>query len=73
MFSDEKDGALDRQRKLDFFNVKRAALAVGQHTREFFVSHTEELINMADMRITLTSDGVRVTRDEYRVGDSEAA
>lgn len=53
LFADEVDGAMDPGRKMEFFGVKREALKIGRHSREFFISQTPELIEMADARIVL--------------------
>ena len=58
IFSDEKDGAMSPDRKLEFFAVKLAALEVGHHTREFFISQTEDLIDMAAARIEMLPGGI---------------
>jgi exonuclease SbcC len=60
LFSDEKDGALSPDRKMEFFAVKRAALEIGHHTREFFITQTVELIDMADARIEMLPGRVLV-------------
>lgn len=61
LYSDEKDGALDPDRKLEFLAVKRRALELGTHTREFFISHTPELVDQADARIVLARGGVSIS------------
>lgn len=58
MFSDERDGALDSERRRDFMAVKRKALEVGSHQREYFISHSPELVDMADARILVQRGGV---------------
>lgn len=60
LFSDEKDGALDPKRKLEFLAVKRRALELGTHEREFFISHTPDLVEQADARIMLARGGVTI-------------
>jgi exonuclease SbcC len=60
LFSDEKDGALDPQRKLEFLAVKRRALELGTHDQEFFISHTPDLVEQADARIVLARGGVSI-------------
>lgn len=60
LFSDEKDGALDDGRKTEFFRVKRRAMEIGHHTREFFISQTPELVEMANARILLEKGRVTV-------------
>ena len=61
LFSDEKDGMLDSDKKAEFFAVKREALKLGTHTREFFITQTPELVDMADGRIVLSPGKVEVS------------
>ena len=58
IFSDEKDGAMSPDRKAEFFAVKRAALAIGHHTREFFITQTSDLVDSADARIEMRPGGI---------------
>ena len=60
LFSDEKDGALDVQRKVEFLAVKRRAMDLGTHQREFFITQTADLVDMADGRIQLSPGKVEV-------------
>ncbi|SFV17821.1 hypothetical protein [Pseudoduganella namucuonensis] len=53
LFSDEADGAFDAQHKRRFMEMKREVLRVGGYAREFFISHTPELAEMADRVIDL--------------------
>lgn len=48
LFSDEADGALDAERKRNFMLMKRRVLQRGGYHREYFISHTPELCEMAD-------------------------
>lgn len=48
LFTDEADGALDPDRKRRFMHMKREVLKLGGYTREYFVSQTPELWEMAD-------------------------
>lgn len=48
LFSDEADGALDEARKRQFMQMKRAVLKRGGYQREYYISHTPELWEMAD-------------------------
>ena len=48
LFTDEKDGALDVERKREFFSMKRKVLAIGGYKREFFISQSPEIQAMAD-------------------------
>jgi exonuclease SbcC len=55
LFCDEADGALDSERKRMFMQMKREVLRLGGYTREFFVSQTPELTQMADVVIDLAA------------------
>ncbi len=55
LFSDEADGALDPDKKLQFMRMKREVLKLGGYVREFFVSQSPELWAMADARIELAT------------------
>ncbi|MFL9937040.1 SMC family ATPase, partial [Paraburkholderia sp. RL18-103-BIB-C] len=48
LFSDESDGPLDPQRKLQFMRMKREVLRQGGYQREFFISQTPDLVSEAD-------------------------
>ncbi|WP_321794768.1 SMC family ATPase [Caballeronia sp. J97] len=48
LFSDESDGPLDPQRKVQFMSMKREVLRQGGYQREFFISQTPELVAEAD-------------------------
>lgn len=53
LFTDETDGALDPQAKRTFMQMKRAVLKQGGYGREFFITHTPELWEMADYKIMM--------------------
>jgi exonuclease SbcC len=53
LFCDEADGALDSERKRMFMQMKREVLRRGGYAREYFVSQTPELTQMADVVIDL--------------------
>ena len=53
LFSDEADGPLDADRKRMFMAMKREVLRLGGYGREFFISQTPELTEMADAVIDL--------------------
>ena len=53
LFCDEADGALDSERKRMFMQMKREVLRLGGYAREFFVSQTPELTQMADVVVDL--------------------
>ena len=48
LFSDESDGPLDPERKLQFMRMKREVLRQGGYQREFFISQTPDLVAEAD-------------------------
>jgi exonuclease SbcC len=48
LFSDESDGPLDEQRKVQFMRMKREVLRQGGYQREFFISQTPDLVALAD-------------------------
>jgi exonuclease SbcC len=54
LFTDETDGALDPEAKRTFMQMKRAVIKQGGYGREFFITHTPELWEMADYRIMVT-------------------
>lgn len=53
LFSDESDGPLDPQRKLQFMRMKREVLRQGGYEREFFISQTPDLVAEADAVINV--------------------
>lgn len=61
LYSDEKDGALDEARKLEFMRVKREALRVGTHRHEFFITQTQDLMDLADSKIVLAPGGITIS------------
>ena len=54
IFSDELDGALDAENKRMFLNMKREVLRIGKYDKEYFISHTPELWQMADAVIDIS-------------------
>lgn len=54
LFSDESDGALDTEKKIMFVNMKKKVLEIGDYDIEYFISHTPELWQMADMVIDIS-------------------
>ncbi|MEW6343116.1 MAG: SMC family ATPase [Pseudomonadota bacterium] len=48
LFTDESDGPLDPEKKRQFMRMKREVLKQGGLDREFFISHTSELVEEAD-------------------------
>lgn len=57
LFSDEADGPLDEEHKRMFMAMKREVLRLGGYRREFFISQTPTLTEMADAVIDL--DAIR--------------
>ena len=55
LFTDETDGALDLNAKRTFMQMKRAVLKQGGYSREYFITHTPELWEMADHKIMVTT------------------
>lgn len=53
LFADESDGALDPARKVQFMRMKRRILELGGYQREILITHTPELIDLADAVIDL--------------------
>ncbi|CDQ09187.1 putative ATPase involved in DNA repair [Acidithiobacillus ferrivorans] len=53
LFTDEADGPLDPERKRMFMKMKREVLRIGGYHREFFISQTPELWEMADETISI--------------------
>jgi len=60
LFCDEKDGALDQDRKTEFLTIKRRALEIGSHRQEYFITQTPDLFERADARIVLEKGGVTI-------------
>lgn len=55
LFSDEADGPLDPEKKLQFMRMKREVLKLGGYAREYFVTQSPELWALADARIDLAA------------------
>jgi exonuclease SbcC len=53
IFSDEADGALDSDKKLEFIKVKREVLRIGKYSKEFYISHSKEVQDCADVVIDM--------------------
>lgn len=60
LFTDEADGALDPEKKLNFLRIKEGAMKLGGHTREFFITQTPELVDMATAKIVLDKGGASI-------------
>jgi exonuclease SbcC len=61
LFSDESDGALDTESKRRYLSMKREVLRLGGYAVEFFISQTEELVDLADAVIDVASLSVSHT------------
>ncbi|WP_298150757.1 hypothetical protein [Flavobacterium sp.] len=55
LFSDETDGSLDVNKRLEFMRMKRKVLELSGCKREFFVSHAPACVDHADAVIDMTS------------------
>ncbi|MBF6989324.1 SMC family ATPase [Cupriavidus sp. IK-TO18] len=55
LFTDEADGPLDTERKRAFMRMKREVLRQGGYEREFFISHTPDLVDEADAVIDVVA------------------
>ena len=53
IFTDEKDGSLDPEKKQSYFAMKRRVLELGGYTQEYCITLTPELYALADAVITL--------------------
>jgi exonuclease SbcC len=61
IYTDEKDGALDFEKKKEFFAMKRRVLELGGYDREICITQSPELMAMADGVIRLSKEnGVEV-------------
>lgn len=60
IFTDEKDGALDAEKKREFFLMKRRVLEIGGYDAEFCITQTPELAEMADTVITLEKGSIKI-------------
>ena len=61
IFTDEKDGALDAEKKVEYFAMKRKVLEIGGYNREFCITQTPELKELADARIILAEGKVIIS------------
>jgi exonuclease SbcC len=55
LFTDEKDGALDHQKKKEFIAMKRKVLSLGGYELELFISQSPEIQEVADYTISLAA------------------
>ena len=61
IYTDERDGALDPEKKRAYFRMKQKVLALGGYDQEFCITHTPELLAMANAVISLKPGGVTIT------------
>jgi exonuclease SbcC len=61
IYTDERDGALDPEKKRAYFRMKQKVLALGGYDQEFCITHTPELLAMANGVISLKPGGVTIT------------
>ncbi len=61
IYTDEKDGALDSEMKRAYFRMKQKVLALGGYEQEYCITHTPELLAMANAVITLKPGGITIT------------
>ena len=61
IYTDERDGALDPERKRAYFRMKQKVLALGGYEQEYCITHTPELLAMANAVISLKPGGVTIT------------
>lgn len=55
LFSDESDGPLDPEKKRKYMAIKRYVLERGGYAREFFITQTPEIWEMADYILDVTT------------------
>jgi len=60
LFTDEKDGALDFQKKKEFIAMKKKVLEIGGYDTEFFISQSPEVQETADFTISVNASGVAI-------------
>jgi exonuclease SbcC len=61
IFTDERDGALDHERKRAYFRMKQKVLTLGGYSQEYCITHTPELLAMANAVISLGPGGITIT------------
>ena len=61
IYTDERDGALDPEKKRAYFRMKQKVLALGGYDQEYCITHTPELLAMANAVISLKPGGVAIT------------
>lgn len=60
IFTDEKDGALDPDKKKAFFQAKKLIHHLGGYCQEYCITHTPELFEIADAIIELKEGSVSI-------------
>jgi exonuclease SbcC len=61
IYTDERDGALDPERKRAYFRMKQKVLTLGGYDQEFCITHTPELLAMANAVISLKPGGITIS------------
>ncbi len=61
IYTDERDGALDPDKKRAYFRMKQRVLSIGGYDQEYCITHTPELLAMASAVISLAPGGVTIT------------
>ncbi len=61
IYTDERDGALDPERKRAYFRMKQKVLSLGGYDQEYCITHTPELLAMANAVISLKPGGIAIT------------
>lgn len=61
IFTDERDGALDPEKKRAYFRMKQRVLSLGGYRQEYCITHTPELLAMANAVISLKPGGITIT------------
>lgn len=61
IYTDERDGALDPEKKRAYFRMKQKVLSLGGYEQEYCITHTPELLAMADVVISLKPGGITIT------------
>ena len=69
LFTDETDGALDEDRKRMFMTMKRKVIELGGYKREFFVSHTPQMWDLADAKLRFPDSLCAVETNELSLTD----
>ena len=78
LVSDEKDGALDSEKKLEYIAMKRKVLELGGDRQEIFISHTKDVWELADAVIEVSEAGIALRKGpsieiDVNAGNNSAA